>query len=143
MKYISHRGFVNGFDRSIENNPNQILSLINKQIDIEIDVRYFNGSFYLGHDEPIFKIETHFLENEYLWCHAKTYETLEMMAKTKCHYFWHQDDDYTITSKGFVWVYPGKPLIKNSICVLPEKFNQDYSSCHGICTDFISKYINL
>jgi hypothetical protein len=56
MKYISHRGFVNGYDKNIENNPNQILYLINKKIDIEIDVRYFNGSFYLGHDEPIFKI---------------------------------------------------------------------------------------
>jgi hypothetical protein len=40
----------------------------------------------------------------------KTYETLEMLIKTKCHYFWHQEDDYTITSKGFIWVYPGKPL---------------------------------
>ena len=30
------------------------------------------------------------------------------MSKMNCHYFWHQEDDYTITSKGIIWAYPGK-----------------------------------
>ena len=80
------------------------------------------------------------LKHKNLWCHAKDFKTLDQIREVECHYFWHQEDDYTLTSKGFVWVYPGKPLIKNCIAVLPEKFNQDLSVCYGICTDNIKKY---
>jgi hypothetical protein len=142
MIYISHRGHINGSDKDFENNPKQIEFLYNKNYDIEIDVRFHKNKFYLGHDEPKYEINHNFLENEKLWCHAKNHETLEELSKIKCHYFWHQEDDYTITSKGFIWVYPGKPLIKNSICVLPEDFKLDTSQCYGICTDYISKYVD-
>jgi hypothetical protein len=62
------------------------------------------------------------------------------LEKTNAHYFWHQEDDYTITSKGFIWTYPGKKLFLKSICVLPEKFNYEKIKCTGICSDFIEKY---
>ena len=42
------------------------------------------------------------------------------LEKIKSNYFWHQNDDYTITSKGYIWAYPGKKLNKNAIYVLPE-----------------------
>ena len=142
MIYISHRGYINGSDKDLENNPKQIEFLYNKNYDIEIDVRFHKNKFYLGHDEPKYEINHNFLENQKLWCHAKNHETLEELSKIKCHYFWHQEDDYTITSKGFIWVYPGKPLIKNSICVLPEDFKLDTSQCYGLCTDYISKYVD-
>ena len=141
MKYISHRGFVDGIDSSIENNPEQILYLINKNIDVEIDIRIHNEKFYLGHDEPIHEVSQRFLENNKLWCHAKTFSSLEALSKTNSHYFWHQNDDYTLTSKGFIWVYPGKPLIQKSIAVTPETYDLDYSNCYAICTDYIKKYV--
>ena len=141
MIYISHRGYINGVDERIENNPNNITKLLEKNIHVEVDVRYYNDSFYLGHDDPKYKIDVNFLKHKNLWCHAKNFETLDEIRKIDCHYFWHQEDDYTLTSKGFVWVYPGKPLIKNSIAVLPEKFKQDISICYGICTDNINKYL--
>lgn len=143
MIYISHRGFVNGIDKKIENHPDQIKFLIEKNINIEVDVRFYKNKFYLGHDEPEFEISSDFLINNKLWCHAKNFEALEEMSKIKCHFFWHQEDDYTITSRGFVWVYPGKPLVKNSICVTPEKHNNDYSFCYGICTDYLNNYIDI
>ena len=62
------------------------------------------------------------------------------MSKIDCHYFWHEEDDYTITSKGIFWVYPGKTLIKNSICVLPELSSYNDFNCLGICSDFIMNY---
>ena len=142
MKFISHRGFINGKDKNLENNPEQIAYLMSKGIDVEIDIRIHKDKFYLGHDEPMYEVTKDFIENNKLWCHAKTYSSLELLSKTNCHYFWHQEDDYTITSKGFIWVYPGKQLIKNSICVLPEDFNLDTSQCYGICTDYISKYVD-
>ena len=60
-------------------------------------------------------------------------EALYEMSKMNCHYFWHQEDDYTITSKGIIWAYPGKKLTNNSICVLPELFNKHIEDCLGIC----------
>ena len=141
MIYISHRGFVNGTDKKLENNPDQINYLIEQNINVEIDVRFYKNKFYLGHDEPSYEVNKKFLSNNKLWCHAKNHETLNVLTKIDCHYFWHQEDDYTLTNKGFVWVYPGKPLIKNCIAVLPEKFKQDLSLCHGICTDNITKYL--
>ena len=75
-----------------------------------------------------------------MWCHAKDFKTLDQIRNVDCHYFWHQEDDYTLTSKGFVWVYPGKQLIKNCIAVLPEEYKQDLSICYGVCTDNVKKY---
>ena len=141
MKYISHRGFVEGYDASLENNPEQILYLINKDIDIEIDIRIHKERFYLGHDEPLYEVSQEFIENDKLWCHAKTFTALEYLSKTSCHYFWHQNDDYTLTSNGYIWVYPGKPLINNSVAVKPENYDLDYSNCYAICTDYVKKYI--
>jgi len=142
MKYISHRGFIDGIDQSLENNPKQILYLLSKNVDVEIDIRIHKEKFYLGHDEPSYEVSRDFIENPMLWCHAKTFEALEALSRTKSHFFWHQNDDYTLTSNGFIWVYPGKPLVKNSISVTPENFKLDYSNCYGICTDYIKKYVN-
>ena len=62
------------------------------------------------------------------------------LSKINCHYFWHDTDDYTITNKGYIWIYPNKPLLKNGICVLPEEATYDNLNCKGICSDFIVKY---
>ena len=64
------------------------------------------------------------------------------MSKINCHYFWHEEDKYTITSKGYIWAYPGEEINENTICVLPEKINQKIGKCAGICSDFIEKFKN-
>jgi len=56
------------------------------------------------------------------------------------NYFWHEEDTLTLTSHNYLWVYPGKQPIKNSIAVLPELFQDDVSECLGVCSDFIKKY---
>jgi hypothetical protein len=143
MLYISHRGYINGPNNDLENNPEQINNLINKKISIEIDVFFFKNSFYLGHDEPTYQVKPEFLVNDYLWCHAKNQDALFQLKKIKSHFFWHQNDDYTITSNGFIWVYPGKTPLKNSICLFPEKYHLDYSLCYGLCTDYLIRYVSL
>ena len=140
MFLISHRGNINGIQDDKENHPDYINQAIKKGFDVEIDVRFENNRFYLGHDFSQFEIKKNFLLNEKLWCHAKTSEALNALNKINAHYFWHEEDDYTITSKGFIWTYPGKKLFKESICVLPEKANYKKISCQGICSDFIEKY---
>ncbi len=140
MIYISHRGNINGPNKKLENNPNYIKDAIKKGFSVEVDVNFKNNNFYLGHDKGQYKVSKKFLINKKIWCHAKSIEAALMLKKIKAHYFWHQNDDITLTSKGYFWTYPGKKLTKISICVLPEWTNSKKFNCAGICSDFISKY---
>ena len=141
--YISHRGNIDGRVINAENSPEQILFALNQGFEVEIDVWFVNDSFYLGHDEPLYLVNEEFLENDKLWCHAKNEESFhKMLSNSKIHCFWHQTDDYTLTSKGIPWVFPGKKVYENSIWVLPEKtiLKNIMINCLGICSDYISKY---
>ena len=140
MYLISHRGNLNGIQKDKENEPEYIISAIDKGFDVEVDVRFENNKFFLGHDYNQFEINKEFLLNKKIWCHAKTNEALLALDEIKAHFFWHQEDDYTITSKGYIWTYPGKKLLSKSICVLPEKANYKEINCIGICSDFIEKF---
>ena len=110
MIFISHRGNMTGINPKRENEPLYIVEALEKGFDVEIDVWYKKGQFYLGHDEPQYKVKREFLQNRKLWCHAKNIEALNKMLKEDIHCFWHQEDDVTLTSKGFMWTYPGKKI---------------------------------
>lgn len=140
MKFISHRGNLTGKNKKLENDPKYILQALKLNFDVEIDVFYKNKNFYLGHDYPKFKVSKKFLENKKIWCHAKNLDALNALSLTKAHYFWHQNDDVTLTNKGYLWTFPGKKLFKKSICVLPETKKYEKINCYGICSDFILKY---
>ena len=103
---------------------------------------YKDGEWFLGHDGPENYVVLDFLKNDKLWCHAKNIEALNMMLKENIHCFWHQEDDVTLTSKGYMWTYSGKPLTDTSICVLPEKNNEKPKKLLGICSDFVVNYKN-
>ena len=143
MILISHRGNLNGKKVDEENSPKYIIKALEEGFDVEIDVWYINNNFFLGHDGPEYKVEIKFLENKKLWCHAKNLDALLHLSKINSIYFWHQEDDYTLTSNGYIWTYPGKILTKQSICVLPETTNiKKIYDCYGICSDFILRYKN-
>ena len=142
MYYISHRGNLKGSKPEYENHPNYIKKALSMGYDVEIDVWYLD-KFFLGHDVPQYEIEISFLQNPKLWCHAKNIEAIVMMEKlSKIHYFFHQNDDITLTSKNYIWAFPGKQPIKNSIAVMPEIYKDDITSCIGICSDYIENYKN-
>lgn len=143
MIKIAHRGNINGKILERENSPDYILEAISKGYDVEIDVWLIKDELYLGHDNPKYIINPSFIENKRLWCHAKNIQALNycLKNKKKIHSFWHQNDDYTITSNGFLWTYPGKLLVPSSIAVLPELIpNYNTKNVLGICSDFIVKY---
>jgi hypothetical protein len=143
MKIISHRGNLNGPDNNKENSKEAIIDAMNHGFDVEIDVWNKNNNWYLGHDEPTYKIDQKFLENKKLWCHAKNLNALNLMLKNKkIHCFWHQNDDYTITSKGYIWTYPKKNVTDRSVIVLISK-NNKLPKSFGICTDFPLLYLKL
>jgi hypothetical protein len=144
MKLIAHRGNISGKDEK-ENQPNYVLRALRLGYNVEVDVWWHRGEYYLGHDEPTYKVWPRFIENKDIWCHAKNSDALcQMKENPNIHYFWHEQDTYTITSRGFVWVFPNKPLLPNSICVKPElRYNGDLTLCSGICSDYISDYGEL
>lgn len=145
MILISHRGNINGRLESWENEPTYIDLAIKKGYDVEVDVWYKDGMLWLGHDKPDYVIDFKwFLDRiSKLWIHCKNIEALEFMKDTehKLNYFWHQEDDVTITSLGHLWTYPGKKLTKWSIAVMPEiDCFDNIDTAYGICSDEILKY---
>ena len=143
MILISHRGNITGPDQSEENRQDYIESALNKGYDCEIDVWFVKDKWYLGHDEPQYLIERSFLLTKGLWCHAKNIDALQGLLELAITCFWHEDDNHTLTSNGFIWTYPGLPLTNKSICVMPEmraKVYQKYDNCAGICSDYVERY---
>lgn len=136
---ISHRGNINGRDLKWENHPDYLLNAFNNGYEVEADIWYDSG-WWSGHDNPKYKIKFDILK--YFWCHAKNADALSKMVDSgNIHCFWHQEDDYTLTSKGYIWIYSGKSLILNCIAVLPENgINGNINECIGICSDKISDY---
>ncbi len=143
MILISHRGNLNGRQPYRENHPEYIDEAIACGFNVEIDIWFINNKWVLGHDGGQFDIDKSWLDNRIgsLWVHAKNLEALQNLYKTDFHYFWHQDDHATITSKGYLWIYPGYQPIPNSISVLPEMYGEEVSHCSGICSDYISHYV--
>lgn len=145
MKYlISHRGNLSGKIPNLENKPNYIDNAIYEGFDVEIDVWYKDNQLYLGHDKPQYSITMEWIENrkEKLWVHCKNIEAIVFFKEynSNINFFWHQNDDLTITSNKFIWVNLGKQPIKNSIAVMPEIKNDDFTECLGICSDYIKNY---
>jgi hypothetical protein len=141
MKLISHRGNLNGPNPKLENSPEYVLRALNQGFDVEIDVWFSNGEYFLGHDNPQFAIDEKFLQDDRLWCHAKNLQALDqMLANGNIHCFWHQTDQVTLTSQNVVWTFPGEKQIRGSICVLPETSTEINENIIGICSDFIKEF---
>ncbi len=142
MILISHRGNVDGPIESRENSPNYIMEAIGLGFDVEVDVWYRDNSWYLGHDYPKYNIDiTWLLERESkLWIHCKNVESLIEIKNYCLHYFWHESDEFTLTSKNYIWAYPREIPIKKSIVLLPEINQNIVDGCKGVCSDYVNKY---
>lgn len=144
MRIISHRGNIYGADLSTENKPSQLISCIINGYDVEIDLWVINNELFLGHDAPTYPIDLNWLKthNKNLWIHCKNINALNLV-KDNFNAFGHDADDYVLTSQKYIWVYPNKPLVCNSIAVLPEKSTytlDELRECYSICTDFAYEY---
>lgn len=138
MILISHRGNLSGTDLKKENTPEQICKVLSLGYHCEIDLWKVGDFFYLGHDEPQYKIDFKFLKNnKNLWIHAKNLEALNSLPND-LRYFWHQTDDYTLTSDNIIWTFPDKQVCENSVIVDKNKnWRSKNYKCLGICTDWI------
>lgn len=141
MLKISHRGNLSGRDLQWENSPAYLMHAIASGFDVEVDVWVVNGTISFGHDAPTWKdISEDFLLSigSKAWFHCKNLEALHFFNKNfpQLAYFWHQTDDYTLTSNGFIWTYPGKQTTDRSILVsLGKDFPK--GNFYAICSDYV------
>lgn len=147
MKFIAHRGNVFGPNLELENSPKYINETISMGYDVEVDLWVNDNKFFLGHYYPQYEVGLNFIDEicSKTWFHCKNKEALEKITSScfEANYFWHQKDDYTITSKGYFWVYPGKEAIDNSVILFPEKVKEYLTiskKIYGICSDYVYRF---
>ncbi len=144
MKIIAHRGLLNGKDEQLENRPGTIKKALEAGFDVEVDVWYVDGLFFLGHDAPTDILPDWLLEDKRAWFHAKNTEALKEMLSLDKRVFYHTEETVVLTSRGDMWCYPGK-TIAGGYCVLPElgwePNNLIPEGVLGVCTNYPFKYL--
>jgi hypothetical protein len=135
MKIISHRGNLDGRKPDCENNPIYIQQALDLGFDVEVDVWYVDGEFFLGHDAPTYRVDPWWFSGKALWCHAKNQKALEeMIVSEDITCFWHESDKMTVTSNGLMWMYPGNHS-RLGITVCLGKPYEIVPDMWGVCTD--------
>lgn len=139
MKIISHRGNLNGPKPDQENRPEYIEKAIKAKYEVEVDLWGAGDELWLGHDGPQYKTDYEWLlgYRGSLWIHCKNLAALQAMDGTGLRFFFHDKDDYTLTSWGHIWTYPGKKVGSRSVIVLRE--DDEIPECYGVCTDWPKK----
>lgn len=144
MIYIAHRGNHAGPRPDQENSPDYLMAALAAGYEAEVDVWYEDKRFYLGHDQPQYPVDLKFLANPKFWCHAKNLPAfLHLLDHDLIHCFWHDYDLVALTSKHYLWTFPGGPVTTRTICVLPEDLRNrhcDWRGGIGICSDYITNY---
>lgn len=139
MILISHRGNIDGRNPIYENSDKYCQTAIDKGFNVEIDV-WYTDTWWTGHDRPGYRVSVDFLKKKEVWCHAKNIEALNRLLDLGAHCFFHQNDNVTLTSKGYLWTNPTHQLTEKSICVLPELQSISIDGCAGICSDYVERY---
>lgn len=145
-KLIAHRGNLMGAQPEKENTLAYIQDALLAGFDVEVDVRLVDGQLYLGHDEPQEKVELYYLENSRIWVHAKTAETYLYLREigSSAHYFLHDEDDFAITSLGFLWTHPKCSNLTSKSVLVKFEYDQEFIpqllQIHGICSDYVAEY---
>ena len=155
MRLIAHRGNRWGPEKDLENTSEYIEEAIKHGFDVEVDLSVIHGACLLGHDMEGEEIDFEWLldNSRYLWIHCKNLDALYALhAQEDLNYFWHQEDDFTLTSQGIIWTYPNKPITNRSVIVckslmecrqhavigdgIVRKFMRTMQP-YGICSDYV------
>lgn len=142
MLIIAHRGNLRGPNKKYENKPKYVQEAIDLGYDVEVDLWYISGEFYLGHDSPDYPVNYTFLKQHALWIHCKNFGAYNYLNGSGFNYFFHNSDHYTLTSLEYIWCYPGMVgASQNTVCVLPELSDTPVSNKHyAVCTDYAENY---
>lgn len=163
MNIIAHRGLLYGPDKILENTPAQVERALAAGFEVEVDVwfkmvpddrpttkvnhsssRMVRSSWWLGHDEPQYEVTEAFLARKGMWLHCKNVDALRHM-RSEMHYFWHETDSYTLTSRGNIWCYPKKdvPHGCGAVIVLPEwSIDPEYDIAEALLSYYEADFID-
>ena len=136
--YIAHRGNMTG-SCSEENTPKHILRALQAGFEVEVDVWYFNGDWFLGHSGTDYPISEGFLWTPKIWWHCKNIPALfQLLKRPEVNCFWHEGlDKCTLTSHGYIWSMPACPMATlKSIYVGVSKVPE---ICAGVCSDIVGE----
>lgn len=147
MIRISHRGNFAGINNHRENSPDYIEEAISAGYDVKVDAWLIGTIWMLGHDFPRYEVPLSFLERPEIWTHAKNLiGYVSLYNNPKAHTFWHNKDEFAITSKGIKWART-HILTYDGVLVLPEYNNYHTSLLKsnqidplGICSDDFRKF---
>ena len=143
MHLISHRGNLTGKKPELENTPDYINAALAQGYKCEVDIFGYHNKLYLGHDDAQIETSVSYLQQDSIIAHAKNLDALAAMLQANIHCFYHHNDNYTLTSRNWIWAFPGKPgtFVHPCIAVLPENYATDVTDFDGVCSDFIEQYI--
>lgn len=144
MILISHRGNLNGPIKEFENSPAYLDKAMSLGYDVEVDIWYVNNKIYLGHDFPQYEVEEDYIKliSNKAWFHCKDFNILNFFSNSDhdYHYFWHKNDQFTLTSKGFIWTFPGEAVSNKSVIVdLSSTIDKNSYKCYAICLDYLEE----
>lgn len=153
MKLIAHRGNITGPNPEQENQFIYLYNAVTLGYDVSVDIWIMDGEVWTGHDSPTYKLDWNQLYKLKIngWFHCKNLEAFTHFTGMQSNkqyynwnYFWHQNDDFALTSNHYIWTYPNKNLGPFSIAVLIDGVKNEYTEkdltkCHGICSDYVKK----
>ncbi len=74
-----------------------------------------------------------------MWLHAKNFDACIRLKNTELNWFWHENDKITLTSKNYLWCFPGV-YIQDGITVEFGHNKNLPKNILGVCTDFPELY---
>lgn len=126
---------------------------LNEKLHAEIDVRYVDGAFYIGHDEPEEELEYSELKDvlPFLWVHCKNIEAYRRLLENhenEIKFFVHNADDFAVVKGGYYWTTEPKALILPGTVLmdvmgtgyLPETMSHILSEAYAICSDYLESW---
>lgn len=142
MRLIAHRGNFNGPNPARENRLDYLKEAIDAGFDVEVDIWEIDGKFFLGHDAPTHQVSWEEIKmlQPYSWFHAKNLQVLTTLLSHRLHVFFHDQDEYTLTSRGFIWAYSGKDIGANGVACMPES-TPGFSipkGVYAVCSDWLT-----
>jgi hypothetical protein len=151
MKLISHRGNIIGPNPNRENSPSYIDTAISAGYEVEVDINYMNGKFYLGHDTPDYEITEQWMtkRRDNIWFHCKNLDAATHLSEISSkfqplefNFFCHTSDSFVMTSTNHIWVHDLTMNLSKK-CIIPLLSDVDIINYKGglvyaVCTDYIT-----
>lgn len=140
MRIYSHRGNLSG-KTSRENEPGYIMECIEAGFFVEVDLWFKGGEYFLGHDEPSYRIRIEDFDVEQVIFHLKT---PHVPSLARADAFAIVDDPFVATLRGWLWTnYGQEPTPQGIVCapelVADDRPLEDFVAASrgalGICTD--------